>query len=78
MIDAEGHAALTDYDLLFITDSRDFTDSVSVCACRWTTPERMIPGLMDQEGHSTATLASDVFSYAMTIIEPSFFLLNLP
>jgi len=71
LIDVGGHAVLTDYDLLFITDSRDFTATVSVRPCRWTAPE-----LMDPAGDGTATLASDVFSYAMTVIEVSFFLVS--
>jgi len=69
LIDVGGHAVLTDYGLLFVTETRDFTATVSARPCRWTAPEI-------QAGHGTPTLASDVFSYAMTVIEVSFFFLS--
>ena len=71
MIDAKGHAVLADYGLVFIIDSTDFTSAKVVGTCRWTAPELMVPPEDEEEYVPTYSFSSDVFAFAMTIIEVS-------
>jgi len=69
LIDVKGHAVLADYGLVFIIDSTDFTTTKIVGTCRWTAPELMVPPENEEEYASTYSFSSDVFAFAMTIIE---------
>jgi len=71
LIDAKGHAVLADYGLVFIIDSTDFTTTKIVGTCRWTAPELMIPPENEEEYAPTYSFSSDVFAFAMTIVEVS-------
>jgi len=68
LIDADGHAVLADYGLVFIIDSSDFDTTKILGACRWTAPELM---RCDEEEDSDPpfSLATDIFAFAMTTIE---------
>lgn len=76
-----GKAVLADYGLVFILDSPE-SSIQTTAACRWTAPEIINPP--EDELTTTSdpglgfTLASDVFAYAMTIVEvrPAPFLPN--
>lgn len=71
LIDEKGHAVLADYGLVFIIDSTDFTSAKVVGTCRWTAPELMVPPENEEEYAPTYSFASDVFAFAMIIIEVS-------
>ena len=70
LIDARGHAVLGDYELVFITTSPDFINMISSHTLQWTAPELMKDCDEDTERVSAPySLASDVFAFAMTVIE---------
>jgi len=70
LIDAKGHAVMADYELVFITASPDFTSVVSSHTLKWMAPELMKDCGHDVEKAPTPySLASDVFAFAMTVIE---------
>jgi len=71
LIDAGGHAVLADYGLAFIIESSEFTSVKTAGTCRWTAPEVMGSSEDDDSADSRPlfTLSSDIFAYAMTIIE---------
>jgi len=71
LITDSGRAVLIDYSLAFIIESSDFTSIKTAGTCRWTAPEIMDPPEEPESGESPPlfTTASDVFAYAMTIIE---------
>jgi len=69
LINADGQAVLADYGLVFIIDSTDFTSAKVVGTCRWTAPELMLPPENEEESAPQYSFASDVFAFAMTIVE---------
>jgi hypothetical protein len=69
LINHEGQAVLVDFGLVFIIDSCDFTSVKSGEAGRWTAPELLTPPPEGEDGMQSFSLASDIFSLAMTIIE---------
>ena len=70
LIDGNGHAVLTDYELVPITASPDFTNAVSLRPLGWTAPELMKDCDHDIERAPTPySLAGDIFAFAMTVIE---------
>ena len=70
LIDAKGHAVLTDYELVLIAASPEFTNMVSAHTLDWTAPELLRDGDDDVERVPLPySLASDIFAFAMTVIE---------
>lgn len=69
LINAHGQAVLADYDLVSIIDSTDFTSAKVVGTCRWTAPELMLPPENDEEYVPQYSFPSDIFAFAMTIVE---------
>jgi serine/threonine protein kinase len=69
LINAECQAVLADFGLVFIIDSADFTSAKVVGTCRWTAPELMLPPESEEESPPEYSFASDVFAFAMTIVE---------
>ena len=68
LIDADGHAVLVDYGLVFIIDSSDFTTTKIAGTCRWTAPE-LVEYSEEENSAPSFSLATDVFAFAMTTIE---------
>ncbi|KAK2467701.1 hypothetical protein APHAL10511_000295 [Amanita phalloides] len=59
----KGRAVIADYELAYIIPSKDYAGHVFEENTRWLAPELLY------EDNSTCTAASDVFAFAMTVIE---------
>ena len=69
LIDEAGCPVLADYGLTFIIDTSSFTSARTVGLSRWTAPELMELPPEGQEGSPPYSTASDIFAFAMTVIE---------
>ena len=69
LISADGHAALTDYGLAHIIDNSNFTTTKIVGPARWMAPELSDPSDDQATEAPLFTTESDVFAFAMTIVE---------
>jgi len=70
-----------DYGLAFIIHSSDFTSTKTAGTCRWTAPE--VINLPDDELELNDppplfTMASDIYAFAMTVIEVYFLFCLFP
>ncbi|KAJ3550501.1 hypothetical protein NMY22_g432 [Coprinellus aureogranulatus] len=69
-VDANGSCTLADVGMVYMTDMPEFTMMKSALTCRWTAPELMDPATPQQAVPGPeCTTQSDVFSFAMTIVE---------
>jgi serine/threonine protein kinase len=70
-VDQNGRPCIADYELVFIIDTSEFTSMKTAGSSRWTAPEIMNP----DESHKIVgssgmfTKASDIYAFAMTMIE---------
>ncbi|KII90406.1 hypothetical protein PLICRDRAFT_52144 [Plicaturopsis crispa FD-325 SS-3] len=72
-VDNDGNAKLADYGLAFIINASDFTSVKTAGNCRWAAPEIMNPlddaDDNDNDAGAPFTVQSDIFAFAMTVIE---------
>ena len=76
LIDDDGRAVISDYGLVFVIDTSDFTSTKTAGTCRWMSPEVMNPSedsVDDQEPSVLFTTASDIYAFGMTVFEVSTF-----
>lgn len=70
MVSASGIAMLADFRLTFVIDHGEFTTNKVAGSVRWIPPEILNPSLDDASDLPYST-SSDVYSFAMTIVEVS-------
>lgn len=69
-VDAKGSCILADVGVVYLTDMPEFTMMKSATTSRWTAPELMDPKVPRQKAEGPEfTTQSDVYSFAMTVIE---------
>lgn len=72
-MDAGGSCVLADVGMVYITDMPEFAMMKSATTVRWTAPELMDPNVPRQKAEGPeCTTQSDVYSFAMTVIEVRF------
>lgn len=72
LVDEDGHPRICDYGLAFIIEPSEFTSVKTAGACRWTGPEIMNPPedtTYADDSIALFTKESDVYAYAMTVLE---------
>jgi len=71
IVDGEGYPRICDYGLAFIIDPSEFPSIKTAGACRWDAPEIVNPPDTMSLDDSLAlfTTESDVYAFAMTILE---------
>jgi serine/threonine protein kinase len=72
LIDGDGNPRICDYGLAFIIEPSEFTSIKTAGACRWTAPEIMNPPedtTSTNDALALFTKESDVYAFAMTVIE---------
>ena len=60
---------MADYGLTFVIGQSDFTTSKIAGPARWTAPEILDPPDEDDVISSPYSTKSDVFAFAMTVVE---------
>ncbi|TEB23946.1 kinase-like protein [Coprinellus micaceus] len=71
-LNSSGNIAIADIGMVYITDTPEFTMMQSAATARWTAPELMDPKVPRQSTSSEGpdcTIQSDVFAFAMTIVQ---------
>jgi len=69
LVDADGNPRICDYGLAFIIEPSEFTSIKTAGACRWTAPEIMNPPHDAKSANALFTIESDIYSFAMTVLE---------
>jgi len=72
LMDSGEHPRICDYGLAFIIEPSEFTSIKTAGACRWTAPEIMNPPediAYADDSLALFTTESDVYAFAMTVIE---------
>lgn len=69
LINDEGQACLTDFGLSRILQTTGFTTKTPTGTPRFMAPELHVNGEGDEEALPRTTKASDVWAYAMTVLE---------
>jgi len=70
LMDDKEHPRICDCGLTFIIEPSEFTSVKTAGACRWTAPELMDPSEAAQnDPHALFTAESDVYAFAMLVIE---------
>lgn len=70
LVDDLGNAVLADFGLTFIVNQSEFTTTKIAGPARWTAPEILeVPDDDEEINEPPYTTKSDVFAFAMTIIE---------
>ena len=68
-MDDDGRACICDVGLSLFIDPSAFTSFKTAGACRWTAPEIMSPPEDVSDSSSPFTFESDIYAFAMTLIE---------
>lgn len=68
MIDNNQRPVIADFGLTFVIDHGAFTTNKIAGPARWSAPEILDPP-DDQENEPPYSQASDIFAFAMTVIE---------
>lgn len=69
LIDDDGQACLTDFGLSRILQTSGFTTNTPAGTSRFMAPELISSEDGDEESIPKVTKASDVYAYAMTVLE---------
>ena len=68
----DGRACICDFGLSLLIEPSEFTSFKTAGACRWTAPEIMSPPEDIPDSASPFTFQSDIYAFAMTLIEVPF------
>lgn len=68
LISDKGIPLLADYGVTFVIDHGEFTTNKIAGPARWTAPEILDP-LDGDENEPPYTFKSDIFAFAMTMVE---------